>query len=285
MTQVGEVGAKRCWHTLLGFALASWAVAGCTDAPPKEFENYVAVGLQEAERGKPQEAEHLLVTAAHYIDFKASPNATVRLAQAFRRVAFAYRQKTDENKAIENFERAVKLMTAARGEDYRELAGVLIDLAQGYKRLGQYGNAEPILERALAIAEKNPRYVYNNLDVALVNIADVYQKLGKFNQAERAYLRYIESLDRKAKDNSLNRIWSSYPRSDLAYLYFQQQRYTEAEPLFQEAIRIMEENKLQYPEVVQTFERYAALLRVTGRAAEAGELEARAKDLRSRLNR
>ncbi len=62
-----------------------------------------------------------------------------------------------------------------------------------------------------------------------------------------------------------------------------QGRYAEAEPLFQRALAI-DEKALgpEHPDVAQSLENYAALLRQTARADEAERMEARAKAIRAK---
>ena len=60
-------------------------------------------------------------------------------------------------------------------------------------------------------------------------------------------------------------------------------KYDEAEPLFQRALAIREKALgPDHPNVALSLENYAALLRETGRGAEANKLEARAKAIRAR---
>ncbi len=57
----------------------------------------------------------------------------------------------------------------------------------------------------------------------------------------------------------------------------------EAEPLFKCALTIREEALgPEHPDLAQSLENYAALLRQTGRSAEATEMEARAKAIRAK---
>ncbi len=69
----------------------------------------------------------------------------------------------------------------------------------------------------------------------------------------------------------------------LAQLYSTLGKYAEAEPLFRLSLAIRE-NSLgpEHPDVAQSLENYAALLRETGRADEAAEMEARAKAIRAK---
>ena len=70
----------------------------------------------------------------------------------------------------------------------------------------------------------------------------------------------------------------------MALLYQVSGQYAEAEPLYQRALAIWE--KALGPEhlnVAQSLENYADLLRKTGRADEAAELEARAQAIRAKI--
>ncbi len=69
----------------------------------------------------------------------------------------------------------------------------------------------------------------------------------------------------------------------MGVLYYAQSRYAEAEPLIKRALAI-EEKALgpEHPDVAQSLENYAALLRKTGRSAEAAKMEARAKAIRAK---
>ncbi len=69
----------------------------------------------------------------------------------------------------------------------------------------------------------------------------------------------------------------------LAQLYSTLGKYAEAEPLFRRSLAIRE-NSLgpKHPDVAQSLENYAILLRETGRPKKAAEMEARAKAIRAK---
>ena len=71
--------------------------------------------------------------------------------------------------------------------------------------------------------------------------------------------------------------------NNLAALYWTQGKYAEAEPLFKRSLATVEKALgPEHPLVAQSLENYAALLRRTGRSAEAAKLEARAKAIRAK---
>ena len=71
--------------------------------------------------------------------------------------------------------------------------------------------------------------------------------------------------------------------NNLAVLYKAQGRYTEAEAFHQHSLAIYEKALgPEHPDVAQSLENYADLLRETGRGAEAAKMEARAKAIRAK---
>ncbi len=71
--------------------------------------------------------------------------------------------------------------------------------------------------------------------------------------------------------------------NNLASLHQAQGNYAEAEPLYRRSLAIREKALgPEHPDVAQSLDNYAALLRETGRADEAAEMEARAKAIRAK---
>ncbi len=66
-------------------------------------------------------------------------------------------------------------------------------LAQAYKAIGQYANAEPLLKESLAIRERAYGTIHPEVAASAKRLADLYQAMG--NQQELA-----DSLYKKAKD-------------------------------------------------------------------------------------
>lgn len=65
---------------------------------------------------------------------------------------------------------------------------------------------------------------------------------------------------------------------NLAKVYFQQQRYGEADELYGRAVAIMEKSLgPDHPDLAQTLDRYALLLEKTKRKSESSAMKARAK--------
>ena len=69
----------------------------------------------------------------------------------------------------------------------------------------------------------------------------------------------------------------------MAEIYRDEGRYADAEPLIKQALAIWQKASMsEHPSAASSLEIYADLLRKTNRAAEAAEIEARAKAIRAR---
>jgi hypothetical protein len=64
-----------------------------------------------------------------------------------------------------------------------------------------------------------------------------------------------------------------YYLNNLAAFHTSQEKYSQAEPLYQQALAIMEKGQGEYPSRLQIVQGYAYLLRETGKEAQARALE------------
>jgi tetratricopeptide (TPR) repeat protein len=103
---------------------------------------------------------------------------------------------------------------------------------------GQYSEAEPLLQQALALTEQQQGKDHMDTAFALGTLGWLYQFQGKYPEAEPLFQRALAireqqvGPDRPDTATSLN---------DLALLYLDQGRYLEAEPLLQRALAIYEQ--------------------------------------------
>jgi len=74
--------------------------------------------------------------------------------------------------------------------------------------------------------------------------------------------------------------------SNLALLYNYEGKYSEAEPLYKRVVAIREKNLgPEHPDVAQSLDAYAALLRQAGQKADAEKMEDRARKIRAKRPR
>jgi tetratricopeptide (TPR) repeat protein len=138
---------------------------------------------------------------------------------------------------------------------------------------GRFDQAQPLLQRALAICEKVLGPEHPETASTLNNLAWLYGNQGKYEQAEPLYLRALAILE---KTLGPEHPWTAVTLCDLADLYRNQGKYEQAEPLFQRALAICE--KVLGPEHPQT----ATVLDAQGHLAL---LQGREEQAASRLQR
>lgn len=141
----------------------------------------------------------------------------------------------------------------------------LEDIADQLQAQGRHDLAEDFYSQAI-IAMGNPSHPMPSEPAAtLENYADLLRRRGRPDEAE-----VLTGQDSLLFARGLK---------NLGDLYSVQARYTEAEPLYQRALQIVETEPDPLPSryfAAKILTAYAELLRNTGRANEAAELEARA---------
>jgi len=149
-----------------------------------------------------------------------------------------------------------------------------------YYYQGNYGEAESLWERALAIKKKALGPDHPDVAKSLHNLAILYRGQGRFAEAEPLYKQAL-AIRKKALGpdhpdvaNSLN---------SLAILYQDHGRYTEAEPLFKQALVIWRKALgPDHPDVAMILNNLAILYYDQGRYAEAEPLYKQALDIRKK---
>ncbi|WFU41619.1 CHAT domain-containing protein [Bradyrhizobium sp. CB82] len=154
-----------------------------------------------------------------------------------------------------------------KGNNSRDLAGALNNLAQVYAAQGHDDQAEPLYKRAVALLEKSLGLDTPEIAPELNNLAALYQRQQRFAEAEPLFKRALaireKTLSRQHPDvgQSLN---------NLATLYVKQERYADAEPLFQRALAIYQKaGGPEHPAVATLLNNLGQIYRDLNRDADA----------------
>ena len=153
-------------------------------------------------------------------------------------------------------------------------AVVLDNLGLSLHGAGDYTGAEPLLRRALAIAEKALGPEHPVVATALNNLALLLQNKGDYTSAEPLYRRAL-AIDEKALGPEHPDVATDL--NNLGVLLQVKGDYTSAEPLYRRALAI-DEKALgpEHPDVARDLNNLAALLQVKGDDAGAEPLYRRA---------
>lgn len=161
-----------------------------------------------------------------------------------------------------------------------EAARLLNQVATYYHDRGQYANAEPLLNRALAIHEMLLKTEDPALALSLNNLAILYNAQGRYAEAEPLYQRSLAIDEKTFGPNDPN---VAADLNNLAELYRAQGKYAEAEGLHLRSLAI-KETALGSEDtgVAQSLNNIAVLYMEQGRHSEAEPLLKRALLIREK---
>ncbi len=171
--------------------------------------------------------------------------------------------------------------TLEKGNNSRDLAAALNNLAQLYAGQGRDDQAEPLYKRAIALLEKT--FGLDNAEIApeLNNLAALYQRQARYADAEPLFKRALA-----IREKTLGRAHPDVGQSlnNLATLYVKQQRLTEAEPLFLRALAIYQKAVgTEHPAVATLLNNLGQLYRDLDRDADAEQPIERSLAIRDKV--
>jgi tetratricopeptide (TPR) repeat protein len=138
----------------------------------------------------------------------------------------------------------------------------------------RYTEAEPLLQRALAIRERQLGGEHPATARSLNNLAELYREQGRYEQAEPLYRRALAIRERQLGGEHPD---TARSLNNLAELYHGQGRYEQAEPLLQRALAIREQQLGgEHPDTATSLNNLAELYRGQGRYEQAEPLLQRA---------
>jgi len=166
--------------------------------------------------------------------------------------------------------RACVSLIETRAFEFVEAGRLLSRVAYYLYGRALFGEAEPLLQHALAIYEKAMGPDHPEVATSLNNLAALYKNQGKYNEAEPLYQRSLA-----IREKALGRDHPDVAQSlnNLATLYHSRGKYSEAEPLYQRSLAIREKAlERDHPDVAQSLNNLAALYRNQGKYIEAEPL-------------
>jgi len=168
------------------------------------------------------------------------------------------------------------LAQAPSGTSIPGLNGQVVALNQA----GRYGEALPIAQRVLALAEQLRGPDHPEVATCLNNLAELYRALGRYADAEPLYKRARAIWEKAFGADDID---VGTALNNLALLYKAEGRLVEAEPLYRRALAIWE--KELGPDDLETgraLSNLGELYRAQGRYAEAESLYKRSIEIREK---
>jgi tetratricopeptide (TPR) repeat protein len=155
-----------------------------------------------------------------------------------------------------------------------EAAILLYKTASYLSDRAEYGEAEPLYLRALAIYEKALGPTHLETATCLNRLAMLYTRQGRYEEAEPLYQRVLATREKALGPDHPD---TGISLNNLAVLYHDQERYKKAEPLYRRALAIWE-NTLgpEHADTATCLDNLAELYRAQVRHEEAEPLYLRA---------
>jgi len=181
-----------------------------------------------------------------------------KAAQAAYQLGQLAYERIDYAKAYAYYQEAAKL--EPDNPTYLNMAGELA------WKIGRYAQAQPFLEKSLAIREKALGAEHPDVAASLNNLAALYDTQGQYGKAEPLYQRALTIVE-KALGPEHPHVAASL--NNLAALYDAQGQYGKAEPLYERALQILKKAlPSDHPNLAQLMENYSALLAKLNRDPE-----------------
>jgi CHAT domain-containing protein/tetratricopeptide (TPR) repeat protein len=157
----------------------------------------------------------------------------------------------------------------------------LVKRANELRESGKYGEAVPIGEEAVRVAEKTFGGNHPALAMTLNLLGAIYDDEGKYSEAEPLFKRGL-AIREKALGPDNPEVARSL--NSLAFVYYHEGRYAEAEPLFRRALAIRERALgPENAEVAVTLNMLASVYQRQGEFAKAETLFKRSLAIREKV--
>lgn len=234
-------------------------------------ESQITYGLNHYEMGLYKQAIPPLISAAESLEKKSPPDP--RLVDVLIALGnMAQSDKRDEL-AADFYPRALKAAEAVQPTDNTRLRNALVHTGMFYSYHKRAQEALPLLQRAAAISEKFDNREYHAID--LDNLALAHYNLKQYQQASELQLRALKVANELTSGRFLARTKGTILHN-LGTSFIELGRNKEAEESFKQSIAVLTSAGSEVePWRIETAKKsYAELLRKTGRAKEAPELEA-----------
>jgi len=193
-----------------------------------------------------------------------------RAAEAAFQLGQLAESRIDYASAKKYFGEAIKLQP--ENAQYLNAAGFMA------YTLGQYEEAQPLLEQALAIRKKALGPEHPDVATTLRNLAELYGVQGQYAKAEPLDQQAL-AIDKKALGPEHPSVASDL--NNLAVLYKTQGQYAKAEPLLQQALAINKKSLgPEHPDVAASLNNLAVLYSDQGQYRKAETLYQQALEIR-----
>lgn len=234
------------------------------------------LGAISLAQGKYTEAEELHQRAFHIWE-KALGLEHLQVAYSFIWLGKVYREQSQYEDAEHALQRALDIREQVLGPEHAQLVSPLTTLGGVYRDQGKEKEAEKCLRDALRIGEQTMGREHPDMIFPLAEWGSLQRECKNYEEAEEVLQRAVKLCEQHGHEHP--HIASLL--NELAECYRWQGKYTEAEPLYQHALRIWKQQLgPEHPKVASLLTGLASLYKDLGRYTESESLYQRALAIR-----
>jgi tetratricopeptide (TPR) repeat protein len=176
--------------------------------------------------------------------------------------------------------REIMSFKVTSSQDLLSLSSVNTNLGWFYILTGKFIMAEPILQEAIVVREKELRVNHPDTLTSVSNLASVLERQGRYQEAESMNRRALEGYE---KELGVNHPYTLTSVDNLASVLERQGRYEEAKSMNRRALEGYEkELGVNHPDTLTSVSNLALVLERQGRYQEAESMNRRALEGREK---
>ncbi len=234
LSLTGGLGAT-FWQARRANAARATAESALTESNAvKDFlTNLFQASDPNENRGATVTARDLLDRGVKRVD---SLSAQPRLQADFLHVLAGVERSVGEYRtALKMYAREIAIVRSLPGTPDSTMVDALTGLGNAYDVLGVPDSSAAAYEQAIAYGRTHGGVAQPSVIAAISAVADEYSRLGQDAKAEAAFRQAIDLQTKVLGPTSTDR---AYTMNDLGLMLTTQGRYTEAEPLLRESLRM-----------------------------------------------
>ncbi len=202
-------------------------------------------------------------------------------AETMDSLAELYRETARYGEAETLYQQALEIyrLRFSQGENKRDYAIVLNNLALLHEVRGYYDMAEPLFLQARDVVQELSGVDHPDFAAVVGNLGELYRLMSRYDEAENLFRLALDIIRSSQEENN-----PALPSklNNLGLLYKTIGDYDAALPLFTEATDILRAlHRANHPDFAQTINNLAELYRAIGRYTEAEDLYKQALEIKS----
>lgn len=208
------------------------------------------------------------------------PEAETQNRMLIDRLGEMHDANGDYGAALRYFGRLLQIVERAFGPDSPQAGNALISVAKARRMLGEHGQALELLDRALALAARDPE-ARAYLDIFRVHVAHVYREMGRPAQALPLYERGLAAQEALLGRDHQELVGTLV---GLGKIYRAMARHADAQRVLDRALALREGRYgARHLGVTEPLAALAEVHQAAGRYAEALRLRERDVEIREKL--